>query len=56
MARDRIERFGMPCRMLPKVEADERQPERRGPPQDVGQSSVGNNRLPCFHERPVTEL
>ena len=56
MSRDRIERFGMSRRMLPEIEPDERQPECRGPPQHVGQSSVRNHRLPGFDERAITEL
>ena len=43
MAGDGVERRGVPRGVLPEVEPDEREPERRGAPQHVGQPPVGDD-------------
>ena len=55
-ARDGIERFGVPVGRLANVDRRKRDAKRRDAPQDVRQSSTGDQSIAGFNERGVTEL
>ena len=51
----RIERARVALGMLPDVEPHQREPERRGPAEQIGQPPVGDDLLAGLDERPVAE-
>ena len=56
MTGDRVERGDMPRGVLAHVEADQRQPEGRGPAEQVGEPAVGDDLLAGLDQRAITEL
>ncbi len=55
MTRDRVDGLRVSGGLLPHVQPDEREAERRDTPQHVGETAVGNDPVAGRLERPVAE-